>query len=103
MTVKLAIVFGMLMVLVAGVTYVDQSAVARVEAKNWRTAHKAEQQSRKTVETLSAKESREHDAKMATARKRISALEASAARKNARAAPAPKGDPFCRPGCRIRK
>ena len=99
---KMGIVLAMMLVLAAGVAYVDRSAVARVEAANWRAAIEVERDARAALKEESGKQQAEHEKDLAAANRRIADLKTSAARKRAETTPAPKDDPFCRPGCRIR-
>lgn len=99
---KMAIALAMMLVLTAAVAYVDRSAVARVEFQNQRHAMKVERASRAALKEEAGKQQAEHEKDLASANRKIEALEASAARKLTESTPAPKTDPFCRPGCRIK-
>ena len=102
--VQMGIALAMMLVIAAGVGFVDRSAVARVEAKNLRHAMTVQRESRETVERESAEAATKHKRNRAKADKAIARLRADAAKRVKAKPPAPpKVDPYCRPGCRLRK
>ena len=102
---KMAIFLAMMLLVAAGVAYVDRSAVSRVEAKNLRHAMAVQRKSRAATERLSAEAAAKHAKDRAAADRRIADLRASADAHRRAAAAARKGgkpSPYCRPGCRIK-